>query len=102
MVKRIGTSQRKTRHKFTRHYRTRGKISISQYFQQLNPGDKVNLKINSIMQTGRFSPRFHGLTGTVIGRQGFCYQVEVVDGHKAKRIFVHPLHLVKQVLMIKH
>ncbi len=97
MVKRIGTHQRKTRHKFKRHYRTRGKISISQYFQELKAGDKVNLKINSVMQTGRFSPRFHGMTGTIVGRQGFCYEVALVDGHKPKRVFVHPIHLIKQL-----
>ena len=93
---RIGTQQRKTRYKYIRHYRQRGKISLSQYFQDLKAGDKVNLIINSSIDKGRFYPRFHGLTGTVTGRRGFCYQVTVKDGDKPKLLYVHPIHLKKQ------
>ena len=60
MVTRIGTKQRKTRHKLTLHYRQRGKLPLSQYFQEFKEGDRVNLKINSSVQTGQFYPRFHG------------------------------------------
>ncbi|MEK6950472.1 MAG: 50S ribosomal protein L21e [Nanoarchaeota archaeon] len=96
MVKRIGTQQRKTRHKFKRHYRERGKIPLSQYFQGYQLGDKVSLKINSAMQHGRFFPRFHGTTGTVTGRRGFCYEVRITDGQLEKTLYVHPVHLKKQ------
>lgn len=96
MVKRIGTQQRKTRHKFKRHYRERGKISLSQYFQNYSEGDKVALKINSGMQHGRFFPRFHGMTGTIAGKRGFCYEVKIRDGHLEKTLYVHPVHLKKQ------
>tara|TARA_Y100000310_G_scaffold248931_1_gene254913 strand:- start:16 stop:306 length:291 start_codon:yes stop_codon:yes gene_type:complete len=95
MVTRIGTKQRKTRHKYTCHYRQRGKISLSKYFQVLNKGDKVNLKTNPSVQKGRFFPRFHGLTGTVTGKKGFCYEVKIVDGRKEKTLYVHPIHLNK-------
>ena len=95
MVKRIGTTQRKTRYKFKRHYRQRGKISLSQYFQQLQPGDKVNLKINSAVQHGQFHSRFYGLSGIVLRKKGFCYEVEIYDGHKRKTVAVHPIHLTK-------
>ena len=95
MVTRIGTKQRKTRHKFTQHYRKKGKIPISQYFQQLNEGEKVNLKVNPTVQKGRFFPRFHGKTGTIIGKRGFCYQVKIKDGNKEKTLYVHPIHLKK-------
>ena len=93
MVTRIGTKQRKTRHKFKRNYREKGKISLSQYFQTFNVGDKVNLKINSNVQKGRFFPRFHGLTGSISGKKGRCYQVTINDGDKQKILFVHPIHL---------
>ncbi len=96
MVTRIGTKQRKTRAKFTLHYRERGKLPLSQYFQEFKEGDKVNLKINSSVQTGQFFPRFHGLTGTITGKRGFCYQVKVFDQNKEKTVFVHPIHLKKQ------
>lgn len=95
MVTRIGTKQRKTRYKFTLHYRERGKLSLSRYFQEFKEGDKVNLKINSSVQTGQFFPRFHGLTGTVTGKRGFCYEVKIYDRDKEKKLFVHPIHLKK-------
>ena len=96
MVTRIVTKQRKTRHKLTLHYRQRGKLPLSQYFQEFKEGDKVNLKINSSVQTGQFYPRFHGLTGVVTGKRGFCYQVKIYDQNKEKKLFVHPIHLKKQ------
>jgi len=96
MVTRIGSRQRKTRHKFTRYYRERGKLPLSQYFQELAEGDRVNLKINSSVQKGQFFRRFHGLTGVDAGRRGFCYQVKIHDGDKEKTLFVHPIHLKKQ------
>jgi len=95
MVTRIGTKQRKTRHKYKLNYREKGKIPLSKYFQKFENGDKVNLKINSNIQTGRFFPRFHGLTGTVTGKKGSCYQVKIKDGNKIKLLFIHPIHLKK-------
>lgn len=96
MVKRIGTKQRKTRHKYTLNYHERGKIPLSRYFQEFKTGDKVNLKINSNIQKGRFFPRFHGFTGTVTGIKGACYEVKIKDGNKEKWVYVHPIHLKKQ------
>ncbi len=96
MVTRIGTQQHKTRHLFQRSYRERGKIPLSQYFQELQLGDKVNLKINSAVQKGQFFRRFYGLTGVVTGKRGFCYQVKVSDQNKEKTVYVHPIHLHKQ------
>ena len=96
MVMRIGTKQRKTRYKFKKEYREKGKLSLSRYFQRFEVGDQVNLKINSSIQKGRFYPRFHGLTGNVVGKRGFCYEVEIFDGNKQKRLYVHPIHLNKQ------
>ena len=97
MVTRIGTKQRKTRHKYTKALREKGKIPLSIYFQELKAGDKVGLKTNGSIQKGRFFPRFHGLTGTVTGvKKGFCYEVSIKDGGKKKTLFVHPIHLKKQ------
>jgi large subunit ribosomal protein L21e len=96
MVTRIGTKQRKTRHKLTQHYRNKGKVPLSKYFCVYNEGDIVDLKINPGIQKGRFFPRFHGKTGRVTGQKGSCYQVTIKDGNKEKRLFVHPIHLTKQ------
>ena len=95
MVTRIGTKQRKTRHKLSGHYRQRGKIPLSQYFKELKEGDKVALVINANVQQGRFFPRFHGLNGTVMGKKGACYNVQIKDGNKQKTLYVHPIHLKK-------
>jgi|SRR3989338_7486548 len=92
-MKRIGTSQRKTRQKYTQHYREKGKISLSTYFQELNPGESVALKINPQVQKGRFFRRFYGMIGQIKGRRGFCYQVQIKDGGKEKTLYVHPIHL---------
>ena len=93
MVKRIGTTQRKTRHKFRATIREKGKVSLSKYFQQFAPGDKVGLKIYPNIQEGRFHSRFHGLAGTVLRMKGRCYEVRIYDGNKAKTVSVHPIHL---------
>ena len=95
MVKRVGTQQRKTRYKFKRHLRERGKLSISRFLREFNVGDKVNLKINSAVQKGRFYPRFYGLTGTITGKRGFCYEIAIHDREKMKHLYVHPIHLEK-------
>ena len=96
MVKRIGTQQRKTRHKFKKHYREKGKISLGRYFQQLQPGDVVSLKVDSQLQNGQPFRRFHGFNGIITGKRGFCYEVKISDGHKQKILYVHPIHLIKQ------
>ena len=97
MVTRIGTKQRKTRHKFQRSIREKGKVSLSRYFQEFSTGDKVALKINSNVQKGGFFPRFHGFTGTITGnKRGFCYEIKINDGKKQKTLYVHPIHLKKQ------
>jgi large subunit ribosomal protein L21e len=95
MVTRIGTKQRNTRQKYTQHYRKKGKIPLSEYFKKLEVGDKVALVVNPNIQEGRFFPRFHGLNGTVMGKKGFCYNIQIKDGSKQKTLYVHPMHLKK-------
>jgi len=96
MVTRTGTRQRKTRHKFKRTIRVKGKVPLSQYFQEFAANDKVNLKINSSIHIGQFFPRFHGLTGTITGnKKGSCYEITIKDGNKKKTLYVHPIHLLK-------
>ncbi|MBI4983727.1 50S ribosomal protein L21e [Candidatus Woesearchaeota archaeon] len=96
MPQRVGSFLRKTRQKLRLGYKEKGKVSVSRYLQEFKEGDKVGLKIHSCVQFGRFFPRFHGLVGTVIGKKGSCYQVEIRDGGKDKKLFVHPIHLKKQ------
>jgi len=95
MVKRIGGFRRKSRSKLRRSPRDKGKLSISKYFREFEENSPVRFHANSSVQNGMYHPRFHGKTGTVLGKQGACYKVKMNDGGKFKTILVHPIHLVK-------
>ena len=92
-MKRIGGSRRKSRHKLTKPFRQKGKISISNYLQELKKRDKIVLKSEPGVQKGMYHMRFHGLQGTVKGQVGQCYKIEIKDQNKAKTLIVHPVHL---------
>jgi large subunit ribosomal protein L21e len=93
MVTRKGGSRRKSRAKFTKHYRRKGKISLTNYFQQLNVGDNVALVAEPAVQKSMYRARFHGKMGKIAGTQGSCYKVTIADGGKQKTIVIHPVHL---------
>ncbi|MFW6013920.1 MAG: 50S ribosomal protein L21e [Candidatus Nanoarchaeia archaeon] len=95
MVQRIGGIRRKTRNKFKKGYRDKGKLSIRKYMQNFEQGDKVSLSADSAVQKGLYPPRFHGKIGCVNGKKGWCYEVAVKDGGKLKCVIVHPVHLKK-------
>jgi len=93
MVKRIGGNRRKSRARFTKHYRRKGKISFTRFFQKLNIDDSVTLLAETAYQRGMYVPRFHGKHATVVGQQGKCYKVRISDGNAKKVLIVHPVHL---------
>lgn len=95
MVKRIGGLRRKSRGKFSLSTREKGKISLTKFFQEVKPGDKVMLKANPAYQKGMYMARFHGRTGVVKKRRGACYEIVIRDMDKKKSLVVHPLHFVK-------
>lgn len=95
MVKRTGGSRRKTRHKLKKNVRTRGKISLTSFFQKFNSGDKVVLKAEPAYQKGMYFPRFHGKTAVISKQIGTCYEVLLNDQGKDKTLIVHPVHLKK-------
>ncbi len=103
MVSRKGKGKmRKSRYKLTKHVRERGKIKIRKWLQTFNPGDYVHIVIDPSVQEGMPHPKFHGRTGIVVGRRGFCYEVKVRDGNKEKLLIIHPVHLKKaQVILNK-
>jgi large subunit ribosomal protein L21e len=93
MVTRIGGMRRKTRNKLSKHARKKGKISIRNSLQQFSQGDKVLLAAEPAVQDGMYFPRFHGKIGTVLGEQGHCYKVQIMDGNSKKVVIAHPVHL---------
>ncbi len=96
MGQRVGSFLRKSRYKMKMEYKDHGKIPLSKYFQEFAEGEAVGLKIQSNVIYGRFFPRFQGLMGRITGKRGDCYGVTFKDGGKEKKVFVHPIHLVKQ------
>jgi len=93
MVQRVGGSRRKTRHKLSKPFRSRGKISIRSYLQEFKEGDRVALKAEPAVQQGLYHGRFHGRSCVVMRKRGACYEVRLVDGNKEKMLIVHPVHL---------
>ena len=95
MAKRIGGNRRKTRGIFRKKACDKGKISLTNYFQTLNEGDKVVLKAEPAVQKGIYFRRFHGKSAIVKAKRGKCYEVEIKDFNKTKTLLVHPVHLKK-------
>ncbi|MBI2653278.1 50S ribosomal protein L21e [Candidatus Woesearchaeota archaeon] len=93
MVRRIGGFRRKTRYKFRKEKRARGKISLTRYFQSFKVGDKVYLAVEPSVQKGMYHPRFMGRAGIIKSRRGKCYEVSINDLGKEKTLIVHPIHL---------
>lgn len=95
MAKRIGGFRRKTRHKFTKKAKNKGKICLTSYFQNLKKGDRVHLIVESSIHKGMYHPRFIGKTGIVTNKRGRCYEISMRDANKEKVLIVHPIHLRK-------
>lgn len=95
MARRMGSFRRKTRQKFAKDPKEKGRIPIARIMQQFKLGEKTYLKMDSSIHTGPFFRRFHGRTGIVTGKQGDCYLVEIKDKDKNKTVIVHPAHMRK-------
>ena len=92
-MKRIGGARRKTRSILSKPLRKRGKFNLRNFFQTFVEGDKVVLSAESDYQKAMYFRRYHGMIGTISGKQGECYKVGIKDGSIAKTLLVHPVHL---------
>ena len=95
MVTRIGTFRRKTRKKMTKKSSMKGEFSLRSYLQEFDAGDRVALRLEPSIHKGMFFPRFHGKIGSIICKNGSCYEVAIKDINKNKTVIVHPVHLKK-------
>lgn len=95
MVQRIGGLRRKSRYKFRKELRAKGKVSLTNYFRAFNSGDRIHLAVESGIQKGMYHPRFMGKSGVIKGKRGRCYEVKINDFGKEKILIVHPVHLKK-------
>ncbi len=61
-------------------------------------GDKVAVILEPSVQRGRPHRRFHGKTGTIIGKRGRSYLVSLKDMGREKLIISRPEHLHPQMV----
>jgi len=85
-----------TRDKLSNDPRESGTSPPQRAVQQFEEGQKVHLKIDPSVEKGRFHPRFGGLTGEIIGKQGEAYKIAVNDRGKDKTLIVTSAHLRAQ------
>ena len=81
----------KTRNKISR----KGpKVTVNKLLQEIPVGRQVDIVINASVQ-GRGMPfrRFHGMTGTVTGKQGTAFKVSLYQGNQPVELVVGPAHL---------
>jgi large subunit ribosomal protein L21e len=74
--------------------RTRGKLPLSQYFQELKEGDKVSI-VREKSVTISIPQRLQGRAGVVVGKRGRSYIVKIKDQDKEKKFLIAPIHLKK-------
>jgi large subunit ribosomal protein L21e len=68
--------------------------SIEKYLIDYEINDKVDVITDSSKHKRGFPHRrYHGLTGTVIGKRGRCYEVEVKLGNSKKMLLIGKEHL---------
>lgn len=96
MVVRSKGIRSKSRHILRHRPRERGMPPVTKSLAEFKEGSKVSVKINPTVHGGMPHVRFQGTTGTVVGRQGEAYRVQIVVGRKQKELVVRPEHL-KQV-----
>ena len=77
--------------------RTRGKLRLSRYFQELKIGDPVAIVREPAVQS-KFPVRLQGRTGVIENKRGKSYIIKIKDHTKEKRFIIEPIHLKK----IKH
>ncbi len=79
--------------------RTKGKLPLSKYFQELKEGDTVAV-VREASVGANFHKRMQGRTGKVEGKRGSAYIVNINDQNKEKKYLIAPIHL-KKIKQIK-
>ena len=93
MAMRIGSSRRKTRKLFSIPESRKGRVSIRNYLQSFETGDKVTIGIDPSVHRALPFRRFIGRAGMIVGTQGEVYRVRIKDGGNEKTLLIHPAHL---------
>lgn len=96
MVRRSKGTRSKTRKVLRKRPREKGLPPVTRVLQTFEEGEKASIIIDPGVHKGQPHRRFYGLTGTVVGKQGRAYLIEVKTGNKKKTLIVGPEHLRKQ------
>lgn len=83
----------KTRRLLKKKPREKGKIRLGKLLCEYQPGNSVVIKIDPSVQKGMPHRRYHGKVGTIVGKRGRSYVVNVTQGDAVKEIIVRPEHL---------
>lgn len=84
----------KTRQRHRKNVRDKGIGSIERYLLEFNINDKVDIITNpSQHKRGMPHRRYHGLTGTIKGSRGRCFEIQVKLGNSKKLIVVGREHI---------
>jgi large subunit ribosomal protein L21e len=82
-----------------KNVRTRGKLSLSRFFQKFKEGDAVSVVFEESLQP-RIPKSLNGRTGKVCSKKGRAYIVKIKDKNKEKEYCIMPIHL-KKIKQIK-
>jgi ribosomal protein L21E len=74
--------------------RTRGKLQLSRWFQELKKGDFVAVTKEPSVNSN-FPARLQGRTGVIEDRKGKVYLIKIKDQDKEKKFLIEPIHLKK-------
>ena len=82
--------------------RSKKRPTINDFVQNLNMGEKVFVNIQpNIKNQGYPYIRYQGTCGTIVGKRGDAYMVQVRDKKKQKVLLLKPVHLKKQKINMK-
>jgi len=96
MAKRSKGIRNRTRNIMRKNPRDRGMTPITHSFIEYEVGEKASVVIDPSVHGGQPHMRFQGLTGTISGKQGKAYILQVKVGKGTKDIIIGPEHLKKQ------
>ena len=74
--------------------KTKGKLKLSQYFQELKEGDRVAIVREQALNPA-FPKRIQGNSGVVAGKKGKAYIIKAFDRNELKTYIIKPMHLRK-------
>ena len=77
-----------------KNIKSRGKISLSRYFQEFKQGDKVAI-VKDLSISSAFPERIQGKSGVILEQKGRAYIVKIKDGNAEKLHIIEQLHLKK-------